>query len=243
MDNVERIYENDNLLVINKPSGVTVNRAFTVSGPTIADWIDKNVESREEDEVFVARSGMAHRLDKETSGCLLIAKNAKTLEGLLLQFKERKIKKEYLALVHGKMLPQGTVKLPLKRNRGDRKKWAVAFDGKEAETAWKVEGYFLNPKNELGGEMWSLVRLFPKTGRTHQIRVHLSHLGHPLVSDLKYLNHKKVGADRRLLARHALHAAALEFSDPNIEKRIKVEAPMSADMKRLIESLRRVDEV
>lgn len=239
------IYEDENVIVVNKPSGMTVNKADTEKGVTVADWVENNFDflklemkdSGEVGSVFWERKGIAHRLDKETSGALIIAKNSTALADLMDQFKRRKIKKEYLALVHGKVEPkEGTVKLPLRRGRKDRRKWQVGADGKQAETSWKVEGYYLAPGNNLGGEVWTLVRLFPKTGRTHQIRVHMSHLGYPLVSDSKYLNPKKVGADRRLLSGHALHAAKISFTLLD-GKKVKVEVPMRDDLSMLVDKL------
>lgn len=236
-------YENEDFFVVNKPAGMVVNRAFTVTSETVADWVASNFpylkgvgDDTEEGRVFLERSGIAHRLDKETSGALLIAKRPEVLTKLLALFKERKMKKEYLALVHGKLEPrEGTIRLPLLRDRKDRMRWAVGVEGKFAETSWKVEQYYLSPGNQLGGEFWTLVRLFPKTGRTHQIRVHMAHLGHPLISDEKYLNRKRVGADRRILSRHALHAASLAFKYE--KKEIKVEVGLGVDMKSLVSKL------
>src|SRR5688572_17493706 len=137
------IFENEDLLVINKPAGMVVNRAKTVREATVADWMEAEfkdcfkVGDGEEEVIFKERSGIAHRLDKETSGALLIAKNPKALSELMRQFKQREVKKEYLALVHGKVEPKmGVVRLPLRRNRKDRKKWQVGIEGKVAETSW-----------------------------------------------------------------------------------------------------------
>src|SRR3990167_2215831 len=171
------IWEDEQMLVVNKPPFVVVNRAETVKEETVADWAERHCEeafrrgnlygspreyARDDEELFRKRSGVAHRLDKETSGCLLIAKNPRALTALLAQFKTREVKKEYLALVHGHLLPgEGTIRLPLARSRHDREKWEVKYSGKTAETGWKVEEYYRQA---------TLVRLFPRTGRTHPIR-------------------------------------------------------------------------
>ena len=168
---------------------------------------------------------MAHRLDKETSGCLVIAKNPGALLALLGQFKKREVKKEYLALVHGHVLPsEGTVRLPLARSRFDREKWEIKYSGKTAETAWKVEKYYRRT---------SLVRLYPKTGRTHQIRVHLAHLGFPIYADEKYLTRSLVAGDRERLAHHFLHAEKIGFFDMKHVWQ-EISAPLPDDMAKLL---------
>lgn len=200
-------------MVVNKPPFVVVNRAESITGETVQDWAEKKLGitnqelgiKGEAEEVFRKRSGVAHRLDKETSGCLLIAKNPASLKSLLSQFHDREIKKEYLALVHGRLTPkEGTIRLPLSRSRFDREKWEVKYSGKMAETTWRVEKYFKEA---------TLVRLFPKTGRTHQIRVHLAHLGYPIFSDERYLTKSKIALDREKLPSHFLHAERIGFRD------------------------------
>lgn len=226
------LWEDDDILVVNKPPFVVVNRAESIKGETVADWARRKLrilggqaEKSEEEKVFFQRSGVAHRLDRETSGCLLIAKNPEALMSLLAQFKKREVKKEYLALVHGQVLPsEGTVRLPLARSRFDREKWEIKYSGKLAETTWRVEKYY---------QQTTLVRLFPHTGRTHQIRVHLAHLGFPIYADEKYLTRSLVAGDRERLTHHFLHAAKIGFFDM---KRIwrEVAAPLPDDMAKLL---------
>jgi 23S rRNA pseudouridine1911/1915/1917 synthase len=177
---------------------------------------------------FCRRSGVAHRLDKETSGCLLVGSDPKVLSFLMDQFREKKIKKEYVALVHGRMEPaSGVVRLPLRRSRSNRLKREVGYDGKVAETTWRVEKYFRD---------YSLVRLWPLTGRMHQIRVHLSHLGYPIFGDLKYLSKGLLMEDRLRLDRHFLHAEKIEFFDLSGRK-VEVESELPADAVRLLSML------
>lgn len=227
------LWEDQDIMVIYKPPFVVVNRADSISGETVQDWADRilritNYELRitnREDDVFMKRSGVAHRLDKETSGCLLVAKNPAALKSLLRQFRDRETKKEYLALVHGHMTPsEGTIRLPLSRSRFDREKWEIKYSGKIAETTWKVEKYF---------EETTLVRLFPKTGRTHQIRVHLAHLGFPIFSDEKYLTKSKIAADREKLPFHFLHAEKIGFKDM-MGKWQTVTAPLPPEESKLL---------
>ncbi len=234
MLNLTILWEDSDMMVINKPPFVVVNRAESIRGETVQDWVDrestnlrihefKNLEKDE--EIFIKRSGVAHRLDKETSGCLLIAKSPAALKSLLRQFHDRLTKKEYLALVHGHLTPEsGTIRLPLARSRFDREKWEIRYSGKLAETAWKVEKYF---------EETTLVRLFPKTGRTHQIRVHLAHLGFPIFSDEKYLTKSKIAADREKLPFHFLHAQKIGFRNMSGEWR-SIEAPLPEDAAKLL---------
>ncbi len=220
------LWEDDDILVVNKPPFVVVNRAESIKGETIQDWADRRLGiTNKDEEIFRKRSGVAHRLDKETSGCLVIAKNPRALTALLAQFKTREVKKEYLALVHGHLTPkEGTVRLPLSRSRFDREKWEIKYSGKTAETSWKVEEYYRQA---------TLVRLFPRTGRTHQIRVHLAHLGFPIYADEKYLTRSLVAGDRERLAHHFLHAEKIGFFDMGHAWR-EVTAPLPADMAKLL---------
>ncbi len=236
---IKILYESEAVLVVDKPAGMVVNRAESVRGETVQDFAEKRLNfptgnESEVDNLFRKRSGIAHRLDKETSGCLLLAKKPEALKELLAQFKERKIKKEYLALVHGKLEPkEGEIFLPLRRGRKDRKKFVVSAEGKSARTGWRVE-----ERLEYDGEKFSLVRLMPLTGRTHQIRVHMAHLNHPLFADEKYLNHKKVVKDRIVLKRHFLHAARLIFMDPG-KGRVEVESPLPEELGRVLELMQK----
>ena len=232
---MEIIYEDEQILVLNKPAGVVVNRSETVRGETIQDWLVKYLgKERMQGKLMKSRNGLAHRLDKETSGCLLIGKSEEVLERLLAAFKGREVEKEYLALVHGLVeVGEGGMSLPIERDRRDREKRRVGYQGKKAETWWKVEEYF--EKNE---EKLTLLRIWPKTGRTHQIRVHLAHIGHPIFSDSMYLAKKKREADREKLARHFLHACKLTFNHPVENRKVEVEAPLGEELEFLLTELR-----
>lgn len=224
---MEVIYEDNETLVLNKPAGIVVNRAESVQGETVQDWLVNYLKlTGDEGKLMSSRSGLAHRLDRETSGCLLIGKNEAVLEDLLKQFKNREVEKEYLALVHGKLeIREGGLSLPIGRDIFDRQKRDVRVEGKKAETYWRVEGYY---------DGYSLVRLFPRTGRTHQIRVHMAHLGHPLFGDALYLNKKKRTVDREKLARHFLHASKITFANPVMGKRLTVESALPEELMRIL---------
>lgn len=240
---IEILYEDSDVLVINKPFGVVVNRAESIKNETIQDWVEgkyflKDMAQKPADKIFFDRSGVCHRLDKETSGCLMIAKNPKTLKYFLGQFKSRKIQKTYTALVHGWVAPrEGEVVLPIKRSMFDREKRQVHYDGKRSVTIWKVVKYF-DYSNLL--ENWkktlTLLDLDLKTGRTHQIRVHMSFLGWPIFADEKYLNKSQFAQDTSLLQHHFLHARKIEFKNENGSV-ISVEAPLPQDCSDLLDKL------
>lgn len=237
---IQVLYEDDDTIVINKPVEVVVNRAASVTEYTIQDWVEKTYPENfvgVDDKLFLERSGVCHRLDKETSGCLMIAKNTKALRYYLSLFKDRKITKEYVALVHGRVEPaEGDVILPLRRSLFDREKFQVHYEGKRAVTGWKVTQRFVYPGHEHWKDSLTYLRVFLKTGRTHQIRVHLSFLGWPIFSDYRYLNVKFGRQDRRFLSHHFLHAAFLSFKNFK-DVIVKVEAPLPADCQDFLDGL------
>ena len=234
------LYEDNETLIINKPVGLVVNRAESVSGLTVQDWIEQRqgeIFFQYDDKLFRQRSGFCHRLDKETSGCLVIAKNPEALRYYLKLFKARKLTKEYVALVHGRVEPtEGTVVLPLKRSRFDREKWQVHYEGKKAITEWKVLERYKYENSEHWGNALTYLRLNLKTGRTHQIRVHLSFLGWPIFADDKYLNKELAGRDREHLGHHFLHAERISLETFG-GKKVEVMAPLPNDCTVLLKSL------
>lgn len=237
---IEVLYEDESTLIINKPVGLVVNRAESVNVPTVQDWIENRSGSeffRYDDKVFRQRSGFCHRLDKETSGCLVVAKNPDALKYYLKLFKKRELVKEYVALVHGRVEPdEGTVILPMKRSVLNRQKWQVHYEGKRAETSWKVIGRFPYENSEHWKNSLTFLKLNLKTGRTHQIRVHLSFLGWPIFSDEKYLNKELSERDRKFLSHHFLHAQSISFKTIS-GKQIKIEAPLPIDSDLLLKNM------
>lgn len=253
MINIPILYEDDSLMVINKPAGVVVNRVETEKGETVADWVEnrkkvnrlKGQQARKRIKsgfstfqpsslsAFQQRSGIVHRLDKETSGCLIIAKTEEAFVELQRQFRERLVKKEYLALVHGKVEPkEGTIKVPIARSHHDRDMFAVVVGGRISETSYSVVSRLAINDSRL-----TLLKVFPKTGRTHQIRVHFKYFGHPLVSDEKYGGSISVD-DRKWCSRIFLHAAKIEFLHPVKKNKILIEAGLPADLEEVLKTIR-----
>lgn len=227
------IFQDNDILVIDKPSGLVVNRAESVRSATLQDWIEENFKFSPPADGFSCRSGVVHRLDKDTSGVMVIAKNAKSFIFLQKQFKQRKVIKKYLTLVHGKVEPRvGDIKMPLARNPQDRKKFIVRLGGKMAITEYMVLKLFKHRclKNANTGVWLSLLEINLKTGRTHQIRVHFKHLGHPIVADPIYLGKKMLKQDKKWCLRLFLHAKFLSFLNPKTRKRIGFESRLAKDL-------------
>jgi 23S rRNA pseudouridine1911/1915/1917 synthase len=231
------IFENSEFAIINKSSGLTVNRSdTTLNEKTLQDLIEEfiNLDFRG-DEEFISRSGIVHRLDKETSGILIVAKNPDSFKALQLQFKGRVVEKEYIALCHGEIIPaKGMVNVPVGRLPWNRKRFGVLSGGREAQTAYEVHEIY---KFKEGHEKLSLVRTFPKTGRTHQIRVHMKYLGHPIFGDELYAGRKVARDDRRFLQRVFLHAEKISFIDPQKNVRVVFKADLPGELVELLENL------
>ncbi len=221
----EIIFEDDNLLVLNKPSGWVVNSAKTTGkNPVVQEWLKRD---------DLDRGGIVHRIDKETSGILLVAKTEKDMVELQRQFKERKVEKKYVALVHGRVgLGSGEILAPVGRLPWRRERFGVLPGGRSAETFYKVLKYYKKDK-----EMFTLVELAPKTGRTHQIRIHMKYLGHPLVGDDFYAGRKTARRDRAWCPRLFLHAAGISFDHPKSGKRVSFEADLPEDLRLVINKL------
>ena len=219
---LEVLYEDDDLMVVEKPSGLAVH--LSESGrpqPTVAAFAKEYGVVDEEDD----RPGIVHRLDKDTSGLLVIAKNPASKEFLQQQFKDRKVEKTYIALVRGHMPEdEATINLPIERDRKRPTKRAVIPGGRGSITHYKVI-------EQLDG--YSLLEIKLETGRTHQIRVHFSHLGHPVAGDDLY-----GGPAIRDLKGQFLHAAKISFTSPSGE-RVEVESELPVDLKNTLESLRK----
>lgn len=207
------IHEDEELLVINKPARWIVNDADTVNGqPTVQKWLRNNFEYPLV-SIDYFRSGIVHRLDKETSGVLLIAKTEKFFHHLQKLFKERKVKKNYIALLHGKVEPRkGTIEATVGRLPWNRRRFGVLAGGRDSKTKYKVRAYYLPVQaGMLHSTHYTLVDFFPETGRTHQIRIHAKHIGHPIVGDEFYAGRKRARKDRIWCPRLFLHAASISF--------------------------------
>jgi 23S rRNA pseudouridine1911/1915/1917 synthase len=242
------LFEDDSIIVVNKPAGLIVHPARSHKSGTLVNalaWRFKHVSGGELSKVGeeFARPGVVHRLDKFTSGAIVSAKNDTAHWRLGKQFEMRRTDKRYLALVHGS--PEKdveTIDLPLGKHPTVKEKYAVRFDdtGKQSLTIARVRERYVGGN----GETYALVELELKTGRTHQIRVHLSYIGLPIVGDDmyggKHTTERMLGgeSDAMLLARQALHATTLGFRHPMTEQPVTFTAPVAADIRRAVELLR-----
>lgn len=243
------LFEDDSFLVINKPPGIVVNRADSVKEETVQDWAhaylhivppvtvykavihEDGTVTRDVNAEFSQRAGIVHRIDKETSGCLVIAKSPVVFEQLQRQFKERDIHKTYVAIVHGSLVPQeGEVRAPVGRLPWNKEQFGVVPGGKESLTKYKVISSHQSPD----GEPLSFVELYPETGRTHQIRVHMKYINHPLVGDYLYAGRKTARNDRIWAPRVMLHAKKISFKHPVGGRDIAIEAHIPDDMESII---------
>jgi 23S rRNA pseudouridine1911/1915/1917 synthase len=238
--NIDIIYENEDILAINKPAGVLVHREENAPNTAsynkkvekekvLTDWLLKHYpEIKNVGDNPQIRPGIVHRLDKDTSGVLIVAKNQKTFDYLKSLFQKKEIKKTYLALVYGKLLGKGVIKKPIGIKPGSIKRSTNAGHLKmikDAITEYRVLKIFKR------GE-FSLLEVTPLTGKTHQIRVHLASIGHPIVGDNLYGRKKQ----EIPLKRQFLHAYSLEFNLQN-NGRIKIEADLPYELQEILESL------
>lgn len=250
MEELNIIFEDDSILVLEKPVGVVVNRAETTEGETLQDQLSGYFNLG--DRLGIGdRAGIVHRLDRETSGLMVVAKTKAAFENLQAQFKNREIVKEYIALVHGEIKEEGVIDRPIVRI-GKFGKFGIAnrdnLGVREAKTEYSVSAkYQINPdvflrfsevenKNRINylknhARDYTLLLLRPKTGRTHQLRVHLKSIGHPIVSDLIYAPAKLLKFDLNWCPRLFLHAKYLEFKHPASVKRFSFESGLPNDLK------------
>jgi 23S rRNA pseudouridine1911/1915/1917 synthase len=237
----ELIYEDPWLIVVNKPPGIVVHPAPGHFTGTLVHGLLQHCKDLS-GVGGVMRPGIVHRLDKDTSGLMVVAKNDVAHASLSKQFKAGEVTKRYVALVHGIVKGQkGEIDLPIGRHPMRRKEMSVQpSKGRVARTLWEK-------KEELAG-LFSLLCVSPKTGRTHQIRVHLSHIGHPIVGDPVY-GHRQSWWKKRLPAdtcdlgrveRQMLHAGTLGFVHPQDGEYREFTAPLPADMALLLEMLRKL---
>lgn len=234
------IFEDEEIVVLDKPAGITVNRADTTKEEvTVQDWIEKrfkinDLRLKNEETDFYKRAGIVHRLDKETSGVLIVAKTPEAFQDLQRQFKERIIEKTYIALAHGRVVPKiGEIHVPVGRLAWNRKRFGIVADGRQSSTKYKVLSimYFVSDKK---AEPLSLVELYPRTGRTHQIRVHLKYLNYPIVSDLLYGGRKQARKDRKILPRMFLHAKTVSFTQPKTGSRLTLSSDLPDDLQSFL---------
>ncbi len=229
------IYQDSDIAVINKPPNLVVHQGAGVKLPTLVNLLlfhckDLSGISGE------LRPGIVHRLDKETSGVMVIAKNDKSHVNLSSQFKNRVVSKTYLAIVHGHIQQEsGNINFKIGRDKKNRLKISNNSSSlREAETDWRVIERF---------KKFTLIEAYPKTGRTHQIRVHLDSIGYPILGDKIYGSCKRVNVIKNLkIDRHMLHAKKLEFLHPVTNKNLSFTANPQDDFDFILSTIRRLDE-
>lgn len=257
--NIKILYEDKNILAIHKPAGLMVHSDGKTKEKTLTDWILVNYPSiknvgepffREIDggkKEKIIRPGIVHRLDKETSGVLLIAKNQKTFLFLKDQFQNHKIEKTYRAFVYGFVSDpkaslstgkRGVINVPIGRSQKDFRAFTCGRGArlplKDAITSYTILNKFVDTKNKLKQNdpthQFSYIEAYPKTGRTHQIRVHMRYINHPVVSDPIYRGSKDFALG---IKRLALHSFMIKFRLPNGQEKT-IESPLPADFKKIL---------
>ena len=278
------LYADDDILVLNKPAGVVVNQAQANRESSVQEWLAQeylpahppqldwqslvpaqfDAQYGSPEEIWQERQGLVHRLDKDTSGVLILALNPGSLVNLLQQFRQRQVHKKYLCLVHGGVaLAKGIINAPLQRAQRDRRRFAVTAGGREAVTLYTVEQRYskflpiqqppssllssmrlteselkeLRANRDTYSQGFCLMECEPKTGRTHQIRVHLAHLKHPIVGDVLYVGKKRAKLDALWCSRQFLHAQYLEFTHPRTGNSMQFSAPLPPELDSVLQLL------
>jgi 23S rRNA pseudouridine1911/1915/1917 synthase len=217
------LFEDADMLVVNKPPGMTVHPSPGHTTSTLVNAILAHCTDLS-GIGGVLRPGIVHRLDRDTSGVIVVAKNDAAHNALAKQLKDRTVEKTYVALVEGTPKPpEGIIDAPIARDPRNRQRMAVVDNGRASVTAYKLIERF---------DGTSLVEARPKTGRTHQIRVHLAAIGHPIIGDRFY------GKPSQLVARQFLHARRIVFAHPRTGERVEYEAPLPADLQNALREVR-----
>ncbi|QSA96294.1 23S rRNA pseudouridine(1911/1915/1917) synthase RluD [Methylococcus sp. EFPC2] len=227
------VYEDEAILIVDKPAGLVVHPAAGHPDGTLQNALLHHAPQL----ATVPRAGIVHRIDKDTSGLLMVAKTLRAHKSLVDQLQERSIHREYLALAQGYLTAGGTVDAPIGRHPRDRKRYAVREDGKEAVTHYRIA-------ERLPGH--TLLRVKLETGRTHQIRVHMAYLHHPLLGDPVYGGRLKtlpggneaLAAALRAFKRQGLHAETLGLEHPDSGEWLEWQSDLPADMAELLDALR-----
>jgi 23S rRNA pseudouridine1911/1915/1917 synthase len=213
------IYEDDDILVIDKPAGLAIHPSPGHPSHTLVNAILSYLPTLPDTDDSL-RPGIVHRLDKDTSGVMLVAKNRQSQTNLIDQFKTHSVVKAYLVLVKGHLTPEsGVIEAPIGRDPRNRKRMAVATKGREARTQYNVVKYI--------GD-YTLLEVKPETGRTHQIRVHLSAIGYPVVGDKVY------GVKSTYLSRQFLHASRLGFKLPSTDEYVEFTSDLPPDLEQAL---------
>ena len=230
------VYEDDELIVVNKPAGIVVHPAAGVMSGTLANALAFHFQQLSKSGGAV-RPGIVHRLDKGTSGLMVVAKTESAHENLADQFRDREIFKSYMALVHGQVEKRtGQIDQPIGRDRGNRTRMAVVRGGRPSLSIYRVRKRF---------ERFTLLNVELKTGRTHQIRVHLAWLKHPVVGDEAYgggrdktISDHKLRSEIANLGRQFLHAEQLGFRHPRTKEEMRFTAPLPSDLQAVLNEIK-----
>jgi 23S rRNA pseudouridine1911/1915/1917 synthase len=218
------LYEDETIVALDKPAGIVVHPTYKNPSGTLLNGVLWRYRARPG-----VQPGILTRLDKDTSGIVVVALTPTVHARLQRDAAARRVTKEYLAVVHGvPEPPHGTIRLPLARDAADRRRVVVTDSGAACETRYDVIESRRGAPCEPPDALWSVVRCEPITGRTHQIRVHLSAIGYPVVGDATY------GGQRDAIARQALHAWRISLPHPVTKERLSIEAPIPADMRGLL---------
>jgi len=222
------LYEDEDICVIDKPSGMVVNKSNSTHEITIQEWFENKLEYKELNTEFIQKGGVVHRLDKDASGALILAKNDSAYEGLKKQFMNRETEKIYLVMVHGQMKEkEGIIATPVERNPNKKMRFFVGTDlSKTGITSWKVLAQNID---------YSFLEVKIMTGRTHQIRVHMKHLGHPVVADPLYGFAKRWQGDLEFCPRLFLHAYKLSLVHPVNLKWLTFTAELPEELRKTYE--------
>ena len=228
---IEIVHEDDTLVVVNKPAGLVVHPAAGIQSGTLANALAYHFQQLP--NASSVRPGIVHRLDRDTSGLLVVAKTESVLENLSDQFRARTVYKSYVALVHGRVQSDsGRIEQPLARDPSNRTRMAVVRGGRSALSIYRVNRRF---------NRFTLLDVELKTGRTHQIRVHLAWIKHPVVGDETYgggrdntIQDPKLKSQIRNLGRHFLHAEKLAFTHPATNERVQFQSPLPAELSNLL---------
>lgn len=225
---VEVLYEDNDIIVVNKPKGLVVHPANGNPDGTLVNALMAICKGSLSGIGGEIRPGIVHRLDKDTSGVLIVAKNDKSHLDLSNQIKNRTVKKTYIALVRGNVKEnEATINMPIGRSKKDRKKMDIDKNGKEAITHFKVLERYKD---------YTLLEVKIDTGRTHQIRVHLSHIGYPIIGDYVYSNGKNpFGVEGQML-----HAKKIEFNHPSTKEHLIIEAELPEYFKKVLNELEKI---
>lgn len=237
--NIEIIYKDGDILIVNKPAGVLVHPTLAKESNALTFWLtNKYPEIKDLNWPDTTRIGVVHRLDKDTSGLVILAKNPEILKKLQVEFQERKIKKTYLALVLGRAKEEGEIKAMITRGEAGKQKiqeFDLSFGPKvrQAVTYYDTQKYYHYKSQEL-----SLIQAKPQTGRMHQIRVHLKYILHPIIGDPLYNTKESRKISKELnLNRQFLHAQKLKFIHPLTKEKISLESKLPEDLEEILGKL------